>query len=124
MTWTDVYKRQNVDKSGIVYNADLLEKLGKEVPKTWDEFLDACEEAKNQGYTPVYLAGKDPGKLAGVINTVSPTYLITDSTQIGTPLVAGFSEGNADEIASGVILQGDTVEALSEACLLYTSRCV
>ena len=30
----------NVDKSGIVYNADLLEKLGKEVPKTWDEFLD------------------------------------------------------------------------------------
>ena len=68
----------NVDKSGIVYNADLLEKLGKEVPKTWDEFLDACEEAKNQGYTPVYLAGKDPGKLAGVINTVSPTYLITD----------------------------------------------
>ena len=44
-----------------------------------------------------------------------PAYLITDSTQIGTPLVAGFSEGNADEIASGVILQGDTVEALSEA---------
>ncbi len=44
-----------------------------------------------------------------------PAYLITDSTQIGTPLVAGFSEGNADEIASGIILQGDTVDALSEA---------
>ena len=44
-----------------------------------------------------------------------PTYLITDSTQISTPLVAGFSEGNADEIASGIILQGDTVDALSEA---------
>ena len=44
-----------------------------------------------------------------------PAYLITDASQIATPLVSGFSEGNVEEIESGVILQGDTVEALSEA---------
>ena len=44
-----------------------------------------------------------------------PAYLITDSTQIATPLVKGFSDGNVDEIASGAILQGDTVDALAEA---------
>ncbi len=44
-----------------------------------------------------------------------PTYLITDASQIGTPLVSGFSEGNVEEIESGIILQGDTIDALSEA---------
>lgn len=68
----------NVDKSGIVYNPEILEKLNRDVPKTWEEFLETCEAAKAQGYTPVYLAGKDPGKLAGVINTISPTYLVTN----------------------------------------------
>ena len=44
-----------------------------------------------------------------------PAYLITDSTQIATPLVSGFSEGNVEEIESGVILQGETIDALAEA---------
>lgn len=71
----------NVDKSGIVYNAKILEELGREVPKTWDEFLEVCGIAKEKGYTPVYLAGKDPSKLAGVINTVSPTFLVTNEKE-------------------------------------------
>lgn len=44
-----------------------------------------------------------------------PAYLIVDADHIADPLVASFSEGNADEIASGVVLSGETTEELSEA---------
>ena len=43
-----------------------------------------------------------------------PAYYIVDANQIGTKLVSTFSEGNADEIASGVVLFGETIEELSQ----------
>ena len=44
-----------------------------------------------------------------------PTYYIVDSAQIGAPMMPNFSEGNADELADGQVIQGDTIEALSQA---------
>ena len=44
-----------------------------------------------------------------------PAYLIVDADHIADPLVSGFSEGNADEIASGAVISGDTVEDLAQA---------
>ena len=44
-----------------------------------------------------------------------PAYLIVDADHIADPLATGFSEGNADEIASGAILSGETIEELAEA---------
>ncbi|AKV55850.1 family 1 extracellular solute-binding protein [Bifidobacterium actinocoloniiforme DSM 22766] len=39
--------------SGIVYNKDLLAKVGaKDVPQDWDGFLDLCARLKNVGVTP------------------------------------------------------------------------
>lgn len=36
------------DKSGPIYNLDIFEKYGIEVPETFDEFIAACETIKNQ----------------------------------------------------------------------------
>ncbi len=44
-----------------------------------------------------------------------PTYYVVDADHIGDKLVSTFSEGNADEIANGQVISGDTLEALSEA---------
>ena len=44
-----------------------------------------------------------------------PTYAIVDSAQIGEKLLRSFSEGNADELADGQIIQGATIAELSEA---------
>ena len=43
-----------------------------------------------------------------------PTYYIVDSAQIGTKFISSFSEGNAEEIESGLVISGDTIEELSE----------
>lgn len=68
----------NVDKAGIIYNYQILEEIGCEIPKTWDEFLICCQKAKDAGYTPVYLAGKDTGKLAGILNILFNSFLVAD----------------------------------------------
>lgn len=43
-----------------------------------------------------------------------PAYLVVDSEQIGNKLVSSFSEGNADEIAQGLVLKADTLEELAQ----------
>lgn len=68
----------NVDKAGIIYNYQILEEIGCEIPETWDEFLQCCQKAKDAGYTPVYLAGKDAGKLAGILNIFFNSFLVAD----------------------------------------------
>ena len=45
--------------SGMIYNKEILDKLGLSVPKTSDEFIAVCEKIKAAGITPIYLAFKD-----------------------------------------------------------------
>lgn len=45
--------------SGVIYNKKVFEDLGIEIPKTYDEFLAACEKIKAAGITPIYEAGKE-----------------------------------------------------------------
>lgn len=50
------------DKSGPVYNKDVLEKYGVQVPTTWDEFLAAAETIKtksNGEVIPLHIGGAD-----------------------------------------------------------------
>ena len=44
---------------GVVYNKDLFEEKGVEIPKTYEEFLAVCENLKAQGVTPFYGPFKD-----------------------------------------------------------------
>ena len=45
---------------GTYYNKDIFTECGiTEEPKTWDEFLDACEKIKQAGYQPIVMGDKD-----------------------------------------------------------------
>ena len=46
--------------SGILYNRDMFEENGWEIPGTWSEFIDLCEKIKAKGIYPLYLGYKDP----------------------------------------------------------------
>ncbi|MCR2804273.1 ABC transporter substrate-binding protein [Paenibacillus soyae] len=41
--------------SGLIYNKSMFERLGLEVPVSWDEFLIVCEELRSRGIVPVAL---------------------------------------------------------------------
>ena len=92
----------NVDKAGIIYNTAILAELNREIPKTWDEFVSCCEAAKEKGYIPVYLAGKDQGKIAGVQNILFNSFLAADEA---TSKVA--------ELKAGTITSADLVPTLA-----------
>lgn len=45
--------------AGILYNKDMFEQNGWEIPETWSEFIALCEEIKKSGTDPLYLGYKD-----------------------------------------------------------------
>lgn len=45
--------------AGILYNRDMFEEHGWEVPQTWTEFLALCGEIQSSGIQPLYLGYKD-----------------------------------------------------------------
>ena len=44
---------------GTWFNKDIFAKYNIEIPKTWDEFLSACEKLKEAGVTPIVMGDKD-----------------------------------------------------------------
>ena len=45
--------------AGMLYNKEMFEEHGWEIPETWDEFLTLCEEIKASGIQPLYFGYKD-----------------------------------------------------------------
>ncbi len=45
--------------AGILYNRDMFEEYGWQIPKTWDELLSLCEEIQKAGKLPFYMGYKD-----------------------------------------------------------------
>lgn len=45
--------------AGILYNRDMFEEHGWEIPKNWDELLALCEEIESEGILPFYFGFKD-----------------------------------------------------------------
>ena len=49
----------SIDGYGFLYNMDLLEKAGKEIPKTFDELVALCDIYMDMGITPIFEPGAD-----------------------------------------------------------------
>lgn len=45
--------------AGVLYNKDLFNEYGWEIPTTWDEFTALCEEIQAAGVQPLYFGFKD-----------------------------------------------------------------
>lgn len=50
---------QDTGMQGVVYNKQIFEELGLEIPKNYEEFLAVCEAIKEAGITPVFMPYKD-----------------------------------------------------------------
>ena len=45
--------------AGILYNKDMFEEHGWEIPTTWDELISLCEEIQSEGILPFYFGFRD-----------------------------------------------------------------
>lgn len=45
--------------AGVLYNREMFQEHGWEIPETWDEFISLCEEIEEEGIQPLYFGFKD-----------------------------------------------------------------
>lgn len=96
----------DIDIAGMICNDKILRDCGIEKhPETLPEFLEACEIIKNAGYTPIHIAGKDTGDVAGLFSRLSLAILTTSESQnYSENLYNGtFDWSNYDEVGQFVL---------------------
>ena len=47
------------NSAGILYNKDMFEEHGWQIPESWDELINLCEEIKSEGILPFYFGFRD-----------------------------------------------------------------
>ena len=60
------------NSSGIIYNKDIFEENGIEIPTTWTELLEVCETLQAAGVTPFELTFKDAWTILPAWNSMAP----------------------------------------------------
>jgi raffinose/stachyose/melibiose transport system substrate-binding protein len=50
--------------AAVLYNRDIFDDVGVEVPTTWSEFVEVCETLMAAGVTPIYSTFRDPWTIA------------------------------------------------------------
>ena len=54
----------SVMAASVIYNVDIFEQQGLEVPQTWDELIAVCDQLTAAGITPFYGTFKEPWAVA------------------------------------------------------------
>lgn len=95
----------NIEQTGIIYNKDILKQAGwDEVPRTFDEFLDCCEDVKALGVIPVYIAGKDTRQQANLMDLIAPSMLIATDENYSEALYDGtFDWSNWERVSAFLV---------------------
>lgn len=64
--------------AGILYNRDMFEENGWEIPGTWSEFLELCDGIRAAGITPIYLGLKDTWTCMSPWNSLAVSFASAD----------------------------------------------
>lgn len=93
----------NVSILGTYYNKDMFEECGiKEVPASWDDFLDACEKIKAKGYKPIVMGDKDQYVMQFGLYQIACNEVYSDNAEFDAQLRTGEAsftdEGTWDKV--------------------------
>lgn len=84
--------------AGILYNRDMFEEHGWQIPTTWGEFTALCEEIQQAGITPLYFGYKDTWTCLAPWNAIAVNTCPSDLAYQVNSGATTFSE-NYDEVA-------------------------
>lgn len=65
--------------AGILYNRDMFEEHGWEIPESWDELIALCEEIKAEGILPFYFGFRDTWTCLAPWNSLAVNLAPTDT---------------------------------------------
>jgi raffinose/stachyose/melibiose transport system substrate-binding protein len=64
--------------SGVLYNREMFQEHGWEIPQTWDEFVSLCEDIQKAGILPLYFGFKDTWTCLAPWNAIAVGMVDTD----------------------------------------------
>ena len=67
--------------AGILYNKDIFEEHGWEIPESWGELIDLCEEIKGEGILPFYFGFRDTWTCLAPWNSLAVDLAPADTCQ-------------------------------------------
>ena len=67
--------------AGILYNNDMFEEHGWEIPESWGELIDLCEEIKAEGILPFYFGFRDTWTCLAPWNSLAVDLAPADTCQ-------------------------------------------
>ena len=67
--------------AGILYNKDMLEEHGWEIPESWSELIDLCEEIQAEGILPFYFGFRDTWTCLAPWNSLAVDLAPADTCQ-------------------------------------------
>ena len=67
--------------AGILYNRDMFEEHGWEIPESWDELMALCEEIKAEGILPFYFGFRDTWTCLAPWNSLAVDLAPADTCQ-------------------------------------------
>ena len=67
--------------AGILYNRDMFEEHGWEIPESWDELMDLCEEIEAEGILPFYFGFRDTWTCLAPWNSLAVDLAPADTCQ-------------------------------------------
>ena len=81
---------------GVVYNREIFNKYGLNVPTTWDEFKNVCQTLKDNGITPLIITGKDPWTL-GIMGVTLAAPIYGKNANFDMDVIEGKASFNGPE---------------------------
>jgi raffinose/stachyose/melibiose transport system substrate-binding protein len=85
-----------VNANGVLYNKDLFQSMGLQVPTTWDQFVAALDKVKAAGKTPITFTLKDAWTGLPSFNALAanlqPANFFADRAAGKTTFTAGYKE--------------------------------
>jgi raffinose/stachyose/melibiose transport system substrate-binding protein len=74
---------------GAIYNKEVFEKAGVEVPTTWPELLKACETFKSKGITPIALGNQTPWVTQLINYAIAPSIAFGENPNLAQDMLDG-----------------------------------
>ncbi len=96
------------EKTGPVYNADILKEYGVDVPTTWDQLLAACETIKTKSagkVTCVHMGGADSWPVGQYYDFFSTALAISPATNDAKALLDGTYDWKKYTVLSANLLE-------------------
>ena len=79
--------------AGVLYNKDMFEEHGWEIPTTWDEMIALCEEIQSEGILPLYFGFRDTWTCMAPWNAIAVDLAPADLCRQVNAGEANFTDG-------------------------------